>query len=163
MTLWRKLLHTPDDGLLTFLRVALFAIFIPHGAQKVLGWFGGGGFGATMDSFTSNGIPAFLAFLAITAEFVGALALLAGVLSRVAAFGIACVMVVAITTTHWQNGFFMNWMGAQGGEGFEYHLLALTLLLAVMVRGGGAASVDRVLWLKMFRQERAEIGLRRTG
>ncbi len=163
MNYWRKLLSTPDDGLLTFLRVALFVVFFPHGAQKALGWYGGGGFGPTMDFLTGAGAPSFLAFLAIAAEFAGAIALLFGALTRVAAFGIACVMVVAVTTTHWQNGFFMNWLGNQAGEGFEYHLLALTILLAVMVRGGGAWSVDRTLWLGARANGRPALGLRHTA
>lgn len=160
---WRKIFVTADDGLLTFLRVALAVVFFPHGAQKVLGWFGGGGFGNTMAFFTGSNIPAALAVLAIMAEFAGSIALLFGFLSRVAAFGIACVMVVAVTTTHWQNGFFMNWTGAQAGEGFEFHLLALTLLLAVMVRGGGAWSVDRVIWWNSRKTERPQIGLRHSA
>lgn len=163
MSTWRKLLSTPDDGLLTFLRVALFVVFFPHGAQKALGWFGGGGFGPTMSYFTSSDVPSVLAFLAITAEFVGSIALLFGFLTRVAAFGVACVMVVAVTTTHWQNGFFMNWAGNQAGEGFEYHLLALTILLSVMVRGGGAWSVDRTLWLGARANGRPALGLRNTA
>ena len=89
---WRKLLATSDDGLLTFLRIALFIVFFPHGAQKALGWFGGGGFGPTMGFFSSYGIPGFLAFFAITAEFAGSIALLFGFLSRVAAFGIASIV-----------------------------------------------------------------------
>lgn len=161
--LWRKLIATPEDGLLTFLRLALFCLFFPHGAQKVLGWFGGQGFSPTMNYFTSSGIPGYLAFLAIVAEFVGSIALAFGFLTRVAAFGIACVMVVAITTTHWENGFFMNWMGTKAGEGFEYHLFALTLLLSVMVRGGGALSVDHTLWLQSRDKGRPAMGLRHSA
>ncbi|MGZ3720288.1 MAG: DoxX family protein [Bdellovibrionota bacterium] len=161
--MWRKLISTPEDPLLTFLRVALFVVFIPHGMQKAFGWFGGPGYAGTMNFFTSQQIPAFLAFLAIAAEFAGAIALFFGLLTRVAAFGLACNMVVAITTTHWQNGFFMNWAGNQRGEGFEYHLLAITLLLAVMVRGAGAWSVDRAVWLSSEMRARREIGLRRTA
>lgn len=161
--MWRKLLATPDDGLPTFLRLALFVVFFPHGAQKMLGWFGGAGFGPTMATFMAADIPSVLAFLAITAEFIGSIALLLGFLTRVAAFGLACVMVVAITTTHWQNGFFMNWTNAQAGEGFEFHLLALALLLPVMFRGGGAASVDRSLSQAMSRGTRREVHLKRSA
>lgn len=163
MVRWRKLLSTPDDGLLAFLRIMLFAVFIPHGLQKTLGWFGGAGYTGTMMAFAAQDIPGTLAMLAVVAESLGALALLFGALARVAAFGLACDMVVAVTTTHWRNGFFMNWANAQAGEGFEYHLLALTLLFAVMIRGAGALSVDRALWLKSETKAKREIGLRRTA
>jgi putative oxidoreductase len=161
--MWRKLLSTHDDGLLTFLRLALFVAFIPHGAQKALGWFGGGGIAGTVHFFSGMGIPVVLSYLAIAAEFLGAIALFFGFLSRVAAFGLACNMVVAVTLVHWQNGFFMNWFGNQAGEGWEYHLLALTVLLAVMVRGGGAWSCDRAIWLGMETRTKREIGLRKSA
>jgi putative oxidoreductase len=92
------------------------------------------------------GIPAVLAVLAIAAEFLGSLGLIVGALSRVAAFGIAVVMLVAILMVHAGQGFFMNWTGTQHGEGYEYHLLALGLALIVVVRGGGAYSLDR-MWM----------------
>jgi putative oxidoreductase len=161
--MWRKLIATSDDGLLTFLRGALFVVFFPHGAQKLFGWFGGPGFPGSVDMLTGMGAPALLAYLAILAESLGAIALLAGFLARVAAFGIACNMVVAIALVHWRHGFFMNWMGSKAGEGFEYHLLALAILLSVMVRGGGAWSVDRALWLRSMMRAKREIGLRRTA
>ncbi|MFT5471533.1 MAG: putative oxidoreductase [Verrucomicrobiales bacterium] len=122
----------------------------PHGAQKLLGWFGGHGFTGTMNFFTGTmHIPAAFAFLAIMAEFAGSLGLIAGLFSRVAAFGIACVMAVAILTSHVANGFFMNWSGNQKGEGYEYHLLAIGLALIVMIYGGGKASLDSVIQRKL--------------
>lgn len=124
-------------------RLFLGVVMFPHGAQKVLGWFGGHGFSATMGMFTEKmHIPAPFAFLAIMAEFAGSIGLIIGFLSRVAAFGIGTVMVVAIVTVHAANGFFMNWAGNQKGEGFEYHLLAIGLAIVVMICGGGKASVD---------------------
>lgn len=138
-----KLLKTTDDYGLTVLRLVLGAVFFAHGAQKVLGWWGGYGFTGTMGFFTqSMGIPAPLAFLAIMAEFLGGLGLIAGALSRVAAFGILANMVVAIATAHWPFGFFMNWYGSQKGEGFEYHLLAIGMAAAIILGGSGAASLD---------------------
>ena len=127
-------------------RLTLGIVMFPHGAQKMLGWFGGYGFSGTMDFFTKQmHIPAPLAFLAIMAEFAGSIGLIVGCLSRIAALGIATNMVVAILTVHLPNGFFMNWFGAQKGEGFEYHLLAIALALIVMIRGAGMASIDALI------------------
>jgi putative oxidoreductase len=146
MTLFRKLVSTTNDSTLTVLRLVLGVVFLAHGAQKMLGWFGGYGFSATMGFFTQQmGIPAALAFLAIAAEFFGGLGLVVGFLGRVAAFGILSNMVVAVLMVHLPYGFFMNWAGNQKGEGFEYHLLAIALGLAILVKGSGAFSVDRLL------------------
>ena len=112
----------------------------------MLGWFGGDGFSGTMNSFTQQmHIPAALAFLAIMAEFAGSLGLITGLLGRIAAFGIAVNMTVAILTVHATNGFFMNWFGNQKGEGFEYHLLAIGLTLIVIFQGAGKASLDALI------------------
>ncbi|MGZ3788787.1 MAG: DoxX family protein [Bacteriovorax sp.] len=144
MSLGKKMLNTNDDMVLFVLRMVLGIVFFPHGAQKVLGWFGGPGFSGTMGFFTGQmHIPAIFAFLAILAEFGGSLCLIIGLLTRVAAFGIGVVMVVAVLTVHLPHGFFMNWGGNQSGEGFEYHLLALGIAIALVIGGGGAASLDR--------------------
>ena len=146
-----KLLKTdPNDVTLTILRLVLGVVFFAHGAQKVFGWFGGYGYSATMGFFMHNGIPAPLAFLAIMAEFLGGLGLIVGLLSRVAAFGITCNMLVAILTVHMRNGLFMNWAGNQKGEGFEYHLLVLAITCAIMIAGGGAWSVDAAVQLLLI-------------
>src|SRR5471030_1486327 len=109
-----KILYTQNDPALTVARVALGSIIFAHGAQKMLGWFGGYGFSGTMAFFTQQmGIPAVFAFLAIAAEFFGGLGLIVGLLGRIAAFGILSTMAVAIMTVHAQNGFFMNWAGNQ--------------------------------------------------
>ena len=127
-------------------RIVLGIVFFAHGAQKMLGWFGGYGFSGTMGFFTHGmGIPVAFAFLAICAEFLGGLGLIVGFLSRIAAFGIFCNMLVAVMLVHRHVGFFMNWAGNQKGEGFEYHLLALAIALAIMVAGGGALSIDGAL------------------
>jgi len=144
--MFRKLVSTSNDYAMTVARLVLGVVFFAHGAQKMLGWFGGYGFTGTMNFFTHMmHIPATFAFLAICAEFFGGLGLLVGFLSRIAAFGISVNMLVAIFTVHIHNGFFANWTGQQKGEGFEYHLLALALLFLVMVKGAGALSVDRAL------------------
>lgn len=139
----KKLMQTEDDPGMMIVRLTLGIVMFPHGAQKLLGWFGGQGFSSTLQGMTSMGLPAVLVFLVILAEFFGSLSLILGFLGRVGAFGIFCVMLGAIFTVHMHNGFFMNWMGNQKGEGFEYHLLAIGLALAVMVRGSGRASWDR--------------------
>ncbi|MGE5204478.1 MAG: DoxX family protein [Chlamydiota bacterium] len=141
----RKLLQTNNDPVLTVLRLVLGVVFFAHGAQKMLGWFGGYGFSGTMGFFEHSGIPAVFAFLAIAAEFFGGIGLLLGLFSRVAAFGITCNMLVAIATVHARNGLFMNWTGLQKGEGFEFHLLVLAITTLIMVRGAGAFSLDRVI------------------
>lgn len=143
MSFLKKLMRTNGDTAFFILRVLLGIVFFPHGAQKALGWFGGGGFSGTMGFFESAGIPAIFAVLAILAEFLGSIGLIVGLLTRVAAFGITCVMLVAIMTVHLPNGFFMNWSGKQAGEGFEYHLLVLAITIVLMMRGGGRWSLDR--------------------
>lgn len=144
-----KLTATKADLAPVIARVALGAVMFPHGAQKALGWFGGHGLSGTMGFMTGQmGIPAPFAALAIAAEFLGAIGLVTGTLSRVAAFGIAVTMLVAIVMAHAGNGFFMNWTGTQAGEGFEYHLLAIALAAIVMVKGAGSWSIDRKLAAK---------------
>jgi putative oxidoreductase len=141
-----KLFHTEDDTVLTILRLVLGVVFLAHGSQKMLGWFGGYGFKGTMGYFTQTAhIPTVFAFLAIAAEFFGGFGLLVGLLTRIAAFGITVNMLVAIFMVHLPNGLFMNWTGQQKGEGFEYHLLVLAITAALMIRGGGAFSADRAI------------------
>jgi len=142
----KGLLKTDDDFALTIIRLTLGAVFFAHGSQKVLGWFGGYGFSGTLGFFTQKlGIPAAFACLDFAAELLGGIGLILGCLTRIAAFGIACVMAVAVFMVHIHFGFFMNWGGTQKGEGFEYHILAIALSIALIIKGGGAFSVDRAL------------------
>jgi putative oxidoreductase len=141
----KKLMGTSNDVALTILRVVLGVVFLAHGSQKMLGLFGGFGFHATMGFFTHMGMPAPVALLIICTEFFGGLGLIVGLLTRIASLGIAGLMIGAIFMVHLQNGFFMNWMGTQKGEGFEYHLLALAIAAALLLRGAGAFSLDRTL------------------
>lgn len=141
----RRFLQTDRSRTLLAQRVLLGLVMFPHGAQKLLGWFGGHGFTGTMGYFTGAlHIPAPVAFLVILGESLGALALVLGLGTRLAAFGVAAIMLGA-AVTHVDQGFFMNWFGAQKGEGFEYHLLALALAIPLVVRGGGAGALDT--WL----------------
>jgi putative oxidoreductase len=143
----RRLIRTDSHNCaLAILRITLGIVFFAHGAQKMLGWFGGYGFSGTMGFFTHQmGIPAPFAFLAICAEFFGGIGLILGFLSRIAAFGVFCNMVVAVMMVHRHVGFFMNWAGNVKGEGFEYHLLALAVAVAIMMAGAGALSIDGYL------------------
>lgn len=140
------LIKTDGDITSLALRLALATVIFPHGAQKLLGWWGGYGYGGTMKYFTATmGIPSLLALGVIVIEFVAPLALVAGVATRPAALAIAVVMATAALMVHRPNGFFMNWFGNQKGEGLEYFLLAIALALALVWKGGGALSLDRVL------------------
>lgn len=143
----KKLVSTTDDAGLALIRIALGVVMFPHGAQKVLGWFGGYGWEGTMGWLTGSlGIPAVFAVLAILAEFLGSLGLITGLLGRVAAFGILCNMVVAVWLLHGKVGFFMNWnLTAGSGEGFEFHILAAAMALLIIWKGSGAYSVDRLI------------------
>jgi putative oxidoreductase len=142
----RKLTATDNDIAIAILRLVLGVIVFGHGAQKMLGWFGGYGFTGTMGFFTGvPHIPAVFAFLAIAAEFFGGLGLIFGLFTRVASFGVLCNMIVAIAMVHGRFGFWMNWTGTQKGEGFEYHLLLIAASAFLMIRGAGTASVDRRL------------------
>ena len=142
----RKLTKTSNSTAIAILRLVLGIVFFAHGAQKMLGWFGGHGYTATMGTFTgAMHIPAPLAFLAIAAEFFGGIGLILGLFTRVAALGIAVNMIVAVLKVHLQFGFFANWFGTQKGEGYEYHLLVLAITVFLMIEGAGALSADRRL------------------
>ncbi|MFY9905242.1 MAG: DoxX family protein [Terriglobales bacterium] len=143
--MFKRVMSTQNDVAVTTLRLVLGVVFFAHGAQKMLGWFGGFGFHGTMGFFEHIGLPAPVALLVICTEFFGGLGLIVGLLTRIAALGIGVEMIVAIFMVHLPNGFFMNWYGTQKGEGFEYHLLAIAIAAALLLRGAGAFSVDRAL------------------
>jgi len=152
----KKLTHTDDSIVPTVARIALGTVIFTHGAQKALGWFGGYGYEGTMGFLTQGvGLPALVAFLVIAIEFAGSAALIAGAGGRLAALGIGSIMIGAVLTTHLANGFFMNWSGSQGGEGFEFHILALALAAVVTIAGSGAYSVDRWLYRALSRERHA--------
>jgi len=144
-TMFKKLISTSNDVALTILRLVLGVVFFAHGAQKLLGWFGGYGLTATVGAFTHMGMPAPIVYLIIATEFFGGLGLILGFLTRIPALGIGCLMVGAIFLVHMPNGFFMNWANNQKGEGIEYHLMAIAMAAVLLLRGAGAFSVDRAL------------------
>jgi len=146
----RNIIGTRNDAVMAVLRLVLGIVFFAHGAQKMLGWFGGYGYAGTMGYFASLGIPSVFGALAILTEFLGGIALIIGLLGRVAAAAIIVDMVVAIMLVHRPNGLFMNWGLAvvgqtAAGEGYEFHLLAIAMALAILVKGSGAFSADRAL------------------
>ena len=148
--MFRTLIKTENHWLPTLLRLGLGIVMFAHGAQKMLGWWGGGGFETTMSGFGQMGIPAVFGFLAIAAEFFGGLGLIVGFLTRIAAFGVACNMLVAAVMVHAPHGLFLDWSGAQDGHGVEFHILALALSVAVMRLGAGAVSVDRAIYRSRY-------------
>lgn len=136
--------QTDDSWTGLILRLTLGIVMFPHGAQKLLGWYGGFGFNGTLGFFTEKmGLPWLFAFLIIMGEFFGSLGLLVGFLTRFSAASIGVIMLGAITLVHWPNGFFMNWFGKQTGEGYEYHLLVLGISIALAIIGAGRWSVDQ--------------------
>ena len=158
--MFRKLVATHSDYGMFIVRVALAAVIFPHGAQKLFGWFGGPGFAKSLEVFSAAwGIHPALTTLVILGESLGAVALALGLVGRFQAFGIAAAMAGAIYYVTGANGFFMNWFGNQAGEGYEFHLLTIAMALAVMVRGSGALSLDRVLagWLDRRPAQAAEV------
>jgi putative oxidoreductase len=143
--MFHRIIKTDNDVLLTTLRFVLGLVFFAHGAQSMLGWFGGRGLSSTIAFYQHLGFPPALGFIAVAIEFFGSLALILGFLGRLAALVIVARLLFTMFTLYWQFGFFMNWTGEQRGEGFEYHLLALGLGVAILLRGSGAYSVDRLL------------------
>ncbi|MEO5783286.1 MAG: DoxX family protein [Ginsengibacter sp.] len=143
-----KIFSTNNDwtGLVSRLTIGL--IMFPHGAQKVLGWFGGYGFNGTMAYFTSSTgyhLPWIITSLVIMIEFFGAISLIAGFASRLWAIAMIIIFIGMIFSGHSGNGFFMNWFGNQKGEGYEYHLLVIGLSLATIINGSGKYSVDKII------------------
>lgn len=145
---------TDDSWAGLILRVGLGVVIFAHGAQKLFGWFGGSGFDGTMGFFTQKmGLPSVVAFLVIVGESFGSLGLIAGLLTRFTAASFIVIMIGAIATVHWPQGFFMNWFGQQQGEGFEYHLLVIAMSAALVAIGGGKWALDGVIARRLEGEE----------
>ena len=141
-----KIFKTNNDWTGVITRLTIGLIIFPHGAQKMLGMFGGYGFSGTMVFFTDTmHLPWIIDFLVIVIEFIGSLSLIAGCASRIWAILTIILMIGIIATSHIDNGFFMNWFGNQKGEGYEYHLLVIGLSLATLVNGSGKYSLDKFI------------------
>src|ERR1700757_173752 len=138
-----SLTGTHTDLVVGIARIVLGIIFFAHGAQKMLGWFGGPGLAGSMRTFTEHvRLPSTLAFLVIAGEFFSGIGLIVGLFSRIAALVIVLTMVGAIAMVHFRFGLFLDWFGSRKGHGIEYHLLVIALGLVVVVKGAGAFSLD---------------------
>ena len=146
ISLKERIFSSGNDWTGLIIRVTTGLVIFPHGAQKLLGWFGGFGFEGTMGFFTGTvGLPWIVGFAVIILEFFGALALIAGFASRVMAISMIGLMTGIVFTSHLSHGFFMNWMGNQSGEGIEYFILVIGLALATVINGGGKYSIDKLI------------------
>lgn len=146
-----SIFKTNNDWTGLILRLTLGLVLFPHGAQKVLGWFGGPGFQPEMSFFTGTlHLPWLIGFLVIFIEFAGSLSFITGFASRIWSVATIILFTGIILTAHKEFGFFMNWFGNQKGEGYEYHLLIIGLCLATLVNGSGKYAVDHVLTKGMF-------------
>lgn len=140
-----KILTTSENWGATALRITLGVVIFSHGAQAMLGWYGGVGLSATLQALTTYmGLPWIIAISVICIQFFGSLMLLAGIGTRLAALGIFGIFI-GMATYHFDYGFHMNWMGTNSGEGFEYHVLVLSMCIALFIYGGGSLSIDRKL------------------
>lgn len=128
------------------LRLTLAIAMFPHGAQKLLGSFGGYGYKPTMKFFMETmKLPWLISFLVILIEFLGPIGLAVGLGTQLWSICFFLIMIAAIFTTHHSNGFFMNWFNTQQGEGYEYHLIVMGLCIALFLLGGGRWSLDQVI------------------
>ena len=144
MQLFQLFKQKNDNVAALILRVSFAMMMLPHGAGKLFGIWGGFGFEKTIHHFTENlGVPYLLALIAILIEFFSSLFILVGWKTRINAFLLASVMLVA-STFHFKHGFYMNWFGQKAGEGFEFHLLAVGMMLALTFLGAGKYSLDNI-------------------
>lgn len=143
--MFKEFLKTDNSPAQLFIRLALGVVMFPHGAQKVLGWFEGPGMAQTVQAFAGMGFPVWSVAALMAVESLGAVLLVFGFLTRMWALAIGTSITICMFLSHVQNGFFMNWFGRQQGEGFEYHLLVIGICIALLIKGGGALSVDRSL------------------
>ncbi|HLO80135.1 MAG TPA: DoxX family protein [Chitinophagaceae bacterium] len=128
------------------LRILLGLVLFAHGSQKLLGWFGGYGFNGTMDFFTETmGLPWIIGLLVIIIEFFGSISLMFGFATRLWSGSMVILFIGILYSSHIQHGFFMNWLGNQKGEGYEFFLLAIAISASLIITGGGKYAVDGLL------------------
>lgn len=142
---WESIVRTEQDYVVLMLRLALGIVLFAHGMGKLMGWFGGHGVRGTTRHMTELGMPKFVALLVILGEGLGSIAILLGLFGRIAAAGMLIIMTGAMIKNI-PNGWFMNWFGKKEKEGIEYFILLLSILIAIIVRGSGAWSLDYYLF-----------------
>lgn len=140
------------DFALLLIRLGLAIVFFAHGAQKIFGWFGGPGLSGWVHYMKSQGMPVAIPYLVAFGELLGAVALVFGFLTRVAAAGLLIEMLGGILVVHRKFGFFMNWNGTLKGEGFEYTLTLAIVLLSLLVAGAGDYSLDASVFRTRWRR-----------
>ena len=133
-----KFLHTSDSWSPLFVRGALGLVMFVHGLQKI-GFIGDGNVTGVLQFLTGLGIPTFIAYLVIVGELVGGASLILGFATRFCAASIGIIMLGAVLIVHLPNGFFA------GNGGYEFHILAIGMSIALVLAGGGKLSVDRML------------------
>jgi putative oxidoreductase len=133
-------LYTNDSTVVMLMRIVLGIIFFAHGAQKVLGWYGGQGLATTVENFSKTGIPPVLAYMSAFTEFLGGLFIILGFLTRIFSAGLVINMAVAIFHVHISKGLFSY------NGGFEFPLSLLTLSLCIFLIGPGSMSIDSLLF-----------------
>jgi putative oxidoreductase len=150
-----KLMATCNDYTMLILRLVLGGVIFAHGAQKLFGIWGGHGMAWTVGAWKQWwNIPSVLTYSVIFIESLGALLLMLGLLTRVWAFLIGIIMMVAVHLVHLKWGFYMNWyMDPSRGEGFEYHVLTIAIVAALLIKGGGACSIDLYFHKKLSNQK----------
>jgi putative oxidoreductase len=139
------ILDTSPSYSFVLLRLGLAVTFFFHSTQQIFGWFGGRGVKAHLANWRDrHGIPLPIGALGLFIEFFGSFALLTGFLTRPFALGLAVFIAIAMYRSHWGHGFFL---ARRPGEesGIEYTLALLLMAMALLIDGGGAFSVDRLL------------------
>jgi putative oxidoreductase len=144
-TITQTLTYSEPSATQAILRITFAIVLWPHGAQLLLGYFGGPGYTNSMTMFSLFGLPPIISFLVIFLQFFGSLFILAGFLTRLTAVASIILFIGMIVKAHLPFGFFMDWTGTLKGEGFEYHLLVIGILLSLVVNGAGSYSLDNLI------------------
>lgn len=146
MSYLKSLFSTKEHYSGLIVRLTLGIVILPHGLQFLFGWLGGSGFNGAMQYLTGyGGLPWIISLLVILLQSFGAVSILIGFAGRIMAFSTTILFIGMIVTSHLDHGFFMNWLGKQSGEGYEYHLLVIGLCINLLYTGSGSFSVDRFL------------------